>query len=224
MAAGRGFFTGFSPAGQRFLTENRDLPMNPTPAPDENPPAVRLLHEPLVHFLLLGAVLFGLFAWRGSAGAPVAVTDQIVITPGLLDNMRTSFQRMNGRAPDAGDLDQAVDLYVREEVLDREARALGLDRDDTIVRRRLAQRMEFISTAKVEARAPSEEDLRAFFEKNPALFKREDGGAPQFAEAREAVERAWLNHERQAAADAAYEKMRARYTVVRQDEEGPPGK
>jgi hypothetical protein len=198
--------------------------MNPTPAPGEKAPVVRLLHEPLVHFLLLGALLFGLFAWRGSAVTPVAATDQIVITPGLLDNMRTSFQRMNGHAPDAGELDQAVDLYVREEVLNREARALGLDRDDTIVRRRLAQRMDFISTAEVEARAPSDEALRAFFEKNPGLFKREDGVTPQFAEAREAVARAWLNHERQAAADAAYEKMRARYTVIRQDEQGAPGK
>ena len=192
--------------------------------PGEKPAALKLLREPLVHFLLIGAALFGLFSWRGAAVVPVARTEQIVITPGLLDNFRTSFQRLNGHAPDPQELDQAIDAYVREEVLNREARALGFDRDDTIVRRRLAQRMEFITTADVETRTPADDELRAFFEKNPAQFKRPDGSMPQFADAKEAVQRLWLDHERQAAADAAYQKMREHYIIVRQDQPGPPDK
>jgi len=178
---------------------------------------MKFFREPLVHFLLLGAALFGLFAWRGTTDVPVARTDQIVITPGLIDNFRTSFERTNGHAPDAQELEQAVEAYVREEVLNREARALGFDRDDTIVRRRLAERMEFISTAEVEGRTPSDEELQAFFENNSGLFKRVDGSTPEFAEVKDDVQRAWLDAQRRAAADAAYAKLRAHYTVVRQD-------
>ena len=185
---------------------------------------MKFLREPLAHFLLLGAALFGLFAWRGAPVAPVARTDQIVITPGLIDNFRTSFERSSGHAPSAKELDQAVEAYVREEVLNREARALGFDRDDTIVRRRLAQRMEFIATADVEGRTPSDAELLTFFQKNPAQFKSADGSMPEFAAVKDAVQRAWLDAQRQAAADAAYEKLRAHYTVVRQDQTETPKK
>jgi hypothetical protein len=179
---------------------------------------MKFFREPLVHFLLLGAALFGLFAWRGAAVIPVARTDQIVITPGLVENIRTSFERASGHAPSAKELDQAVEAYVREEVLNREARALGFDRDDTIVRRRLAQRMDFIATADVEGRTPPDDELRAYFQKNPAQFKQVDGSMPEFAAVKDAVQRAWLDAQRQASADAAYAKLRAHYTVVRQDQ------
>jgi hypothetical protein len=179
---------------------------------------MKFLREPLVHFLLLGAALFGLFAWRGAALVPVAQNDQIVITPGLIENFRTSFERTTGHAPDAKQLDQAVEAYVREEVLNREARALGFDRDDSIVRRRLAQRMDFIATAEVETRTPTDEELKSFFQKNPGLFKKADGSAPEFSDVKDEVQREWFDAQRQAAADVAYEKMREHYTVVRQDQ------
>jgi hypothetical protein len=181
---------------------------------------MKLLREPLAQFLLIGAALFGIFAEWGAPVAPVASTGQIVITPGLMDNFRTSYERTNGSAPDAKELGQAVDAYVREEVLDREARALGLDRDDTIVRRRLAQRMEFISTADVEGRTASDDELRAYFQKNSEMFKSPDGTTPEFTDVKEAVQRAWIETQRRAAADAAYEQMREHYTVVRQDQPG----
>jgi hypothetical protein len=179
---------------------------------------MKLLREPLVHFLLIGAALFGLFAWRGAAVAPVTPNDQIIITPGLIDNLKTSYERASGHAPDAKQLDQAVEIFVREEILNREARALGLDRDDTIVRRRLAQRMEFIATDESKIASPTDDDLRAFFQKNPELFKNADGSLPDFATVKEGVQRAWLAEQQQKAADAAYEKLRAHYTVVRQDQ------
>ncbi len=198
--------------------------MNATPPAGQKPPATGILGEPLLHFLALGALLFGIFALWGRPVTPVAAMDQIVITPGLIDNFRTTLERTNGRAPDAKELDQAVDSYVREEILDREARALGIDRDDTIVRRELAQRMNFIATADVEGSAATDGELQDFFEKNAGLFKRADGTMPDFAEAKPAVQRAWLDAQRRAAADAAYEKMRARYTVVRQDQPGTQAK
>src|SRR5471032_785458 len=107
---------------------------------------MKIWREPLVQFLLLGAALFGVFAWAGKpAGAERP--EQIVLTPGLLENLRVSFERMEQHPPSAKEMDAAVAGYVREEILNREARALGLDRDDVIVRRRLAQRMEFQAEA-----------------------------------------------------------------------------
>ena len=179
---------------------------------------MKFIREPLVHFLVLGTALFGLFAWRGTAITPVARMDQIIITTGLIDNLRTSFERMNGHPPDAKEMDRAIEAYVREEVLNREARTLGLDRDDSIVRQRLAQRMEFIATAEVESRAPSDEELKSFFRKNPNLFKHTDGSTPEFSDVKDDVQLAWFDAQRQMAADAAYEKMRTHYTVIRQDE------
>ena len=185
---------------------------------------MKFIREPLLHFLVLGAALFGLFAWRGATVMPVARTDQIIISTGLIDNLRTSFERMNGHAPDAKELEQAIQAYVREEVFNREARALGFDRDDSIVRQRLAQRMEFIATAEVETRAPSDDELKSFFQKNPNLFKHTDGSMPEFTHVKDDVRLAWFDAQRQAAADAAYEKMRANYTVVRQDQIDTPKK
>jgi hypothetical protein len=113
---------------------------------------MQLLPEPLGHFLLLGAVLFGVFAWVGDRGS--ARAGHIVITPGHLEHLTVSFTRTWQRPPTAHELAGLIDDYVREEVLYREAVALGLDRDDTIVRR-LRQKLEFLTEETAEA-APIE--------------------------------------------------------------------
>src|SRR4029450_8049258 len=106
---------------------------------------MKLLHEPLVHFLLLGAMLFGVFALVGDRGS--ARASQIVVTPGHLEHLTVSFTRTWQRPPTAQELTELIDDYIREEVLYREAVAMGLDRDDTIVRRRLRQKLEFLAEA-----------------------------------------------------------------------------
>jgi hypothetical protein len=116
-------------------------------------PPMQLLREPLGHFLLLGAVLFGVFAWVGDRGS--ARAGHIVITPGHLEHLTVNFTRTWQRSSTAHELAGLIDDYVREEVLYREAVALGLDRDDTIVRRRLRQKLEFLTEETAEA-APIE--------------------------------------------------------------------
>ena len=105
---------------------------------------MKLLREPLVHFLFLGALLFGVSALVG----PSTVGDsdhRIAITPGRIANLNLSFRRAEGQAPTAQDTDLLIADYIREEVLCREARALGIDRDDTLVRTVLRQRMEYLA-------------------------------------------------------------------------------
>lgn len=121
----------------------------------------RWLREPLVHFLLIGLALFGLYVGTGS-GRPDAdtVSREIVVTQGRVRSLGETFARQWNRPPSREELDGLVVGFVREEVLMREAQALGLDRDDTIVRRRLAQKMEFL-TEDLVTTEPPEDTLRA---------------------------------------------------------------
>ena len=100
-----------------------------------------LLREPLVHFLLLGGLLFLFFEWRGSGGP---TSSRIVITPGLVEHLASGFGRTWQRPPTDAELKGLIDDYVKEEIATREAVGMGLDRDDTIIRRRLRQKLEFL--------------------------------------------------------------------------------
>src|SRR4030095_11261293 len=123
---------------------------------------MKLLREPLVHYLLRGAVLFGVFALVGDRGS--AQTGRIVVTPGHLEHLTVSFTRTWQRPPTAQELAGLLDDYIREEVLYREAVAMGRDRDDTIVRRRLRQKLEFLTEETAETAPPSEADLQVFLQ------------------------------------------------------------
>jgi hypothetical protein len=118
---------------------------------------ISFLREPLLHFAVLGAGLFGLY-WLvdGDAAAPAG---EIIVTGGRIHNLAETFNRTWQRPPSEQELQALVEDFVRDEVLYREAVALGLDRDDTIVRRRLRQKMEFISEDAGAAVEPTEQDL-----------------------------------------------------------------
>jgi len=109
----------------------------------------RWLQEPLFHFLLIGAALFVLFF---QVADPEAVSDnRIVISETDIDRMITLFERKFQRLPTRQELNGLVEAQIREEVLYREALAMGLDQDDTIVRRRMAQKVEFMFNDLVDA-------------------------------------------------------------------------
>ena len=102
---------------------------------------MRLAREPLLHFLVLGAALFAL---HGLVTAETDPPDEIVVSRGRIESLAGTFERTWQRPPAAAELTALVEDHVREEVLYREAIALGLDRDDTVVRRRLRQKLEFL--------------------------------------------------------------------------------
>ncbi len=131
----------------------------------------RLLREPLLHFLVLGALLFALHAGRGGGAGPA--DSRIVVTRGTLATMAANFQLTWQRPPTREEMDGLVGAYVREEILAREAVALGLDRDDPVIRRRLQQKMEFVAHDLADLDEPSVKDLRAYFEKHPDRFREE---------------------------------------------------
>ena len=129
---------------------------------------IRWLREPLLHFILIGAALFLLFY---QVAEPEAVSDnRIVISEADIDRMITLFDRKFHRLPDRQELNGLVEAQIREEVLYREAMAMGLDQDDTIVRRRMAQKLEFLFTDLADATDPADAELQRFLSENPNKF------------------------------------------------------
>jgi len=127
----------------------------------------RLVREPLVHFLLLGGVLFLLSTrQRGTSDA-----GQIVVTRARVAQLATGFARTWQRPPTDRELTGLIQDYIKEEVYVREALATGLDRDDTIIRRRLRQKLEFLTEDALEAAPPGEDDLRAYLKTHPDSFR-----------------------------------------------------
>jgi hypothetical protein len=129
----------------------------------------RLAAEPLVHFLLLAAALFALNAALPGAAAPKEIT----VTEGRIRSLAETFRLTFQRAPTRGELDALVEDFVREEVLYREALAAGLDRDDNTIRRRLRQKMEFLSEEAAEAAQPTDKELADYLAANAAAFRTE---------------------------------------------------
>lgn len=125
--------------------------------------------EPLLHFLVLGVALFALEAWLRPA-TDLASDSQIVISKARINHLTAHFVRLSQRPPTREELDSLVEAYVREEVMVREALALGLDRDDPAIRKRLQQKLEFIAEGLLAPAAPTDAQLNAFLEAHPDRF------------------------------------------------------
>ncbi len=130
----------------------------------------RWLREPLLQFLLLGFVLFVVYDVRARYAGPREWSDRIELTPDDLRQIGIAWVAQGRAAPSPEEMRILADARVREEILYREALALGLDKDDTIVRRRLAQKMEFLFEDVAKLREPTADELRAWFEKNAERF------------------------------------------------------
>jgi peptidyl-prolyl cis-trans isomerase C len=130
----------------------------------------RWLREPLLHFLVLGMVLFGAYAYfqRGRGG--VESSKQIALSLDDLRTMEMYFESQWHRQPTPQEFQAMVEDKVREEVLYREGLAMGLDKDDTIVKRRMAQKMQFLAEDVAAAHEPTTAELRAWFDKNTNKF------------------------------------------------------
>ncbi len=128
----------------------------------------RWLKEPLLHFILLGALLF--VAYGVVSGGRSPAPSQILVTRDRIDSLAQQFQRTWQRPPSAQELDGLIQNYVREEVLYREGVALGLDRDDAVIRNRVRLKMEVLSEGP-EVAEPSEAQLREWLDTHRKDFE-----------------------------------------------------
>ena len=130
----------------------------------------RLLREPLLHFVFIGITLFAVYAYMHRGRGGVESSRQIVLSLDELQQMDTYFVSQWHRQPTPAEFEAMVEDKVREEVLYREGLAMGLDKDDTIVKRRMAQKMQFLAEDVAAAHEPTPEELKAWFEKNTSKF------------------------------------------------------
>lgn len=130
-----------------------------------------LLREPLVHFLIIGGVLFVLFNFLDNPAG--TQSDRIVITTGQTDYLKANFTRTWQRSPTEQEVQGLIESYVRDEIFYREALAMGLDRGDSVIRRRLKQKLEILSDDLAGVAIPSDEELKSFIELYPERFNNE---------------------------------------------------
>jgi len=130
---------------------------------------MKILKEPLLHFVLIGGLIFALYqAFDPAAEAPG--DDEIHVSPGRIAQLSAVFQKTWQRPPTRGELQGLVDDFILEEIYYREATAAGLDHNDTLIRRRLRQKMEFLSDD-LGVGTPDEEELREFVTQHPERFR-----------------------------------------------------
>ena len=128
------------------------------------------LNEPLLHFLLIGAALFLLYGLQNEGY--VNDDNRIVISKGNIDRLIALWEKKRQRPPTQIELQRMIEQQIREEVLYREALAMGLGKNDIIVRKRLAQKIEFISTDIAALAEPDDEQLNNFFKLNYHKFEK----------------------------------------------------
>ena len=132
----------------------------------------KLIREPLFHFLLLGAMIF-LLAGRVRSGS-VSSRDRIVVTQSQIESIVVGFSRTWMRPPTQEELQGLVDDYVREEVLYREAKAMGMDQDDVIVRRRMRQKFEFLAEDQAARTGPpTDQELESYLRQHADKYSEE---------------------------------------------------
>lgn len=129
-----------------------------------------VLREPLFHFLVAGAVIFGL----AEAVEHHFSQYRIVVTPQQQLRIAESYRQQYGALPSPEQRDTLLRNFVKEEILYREALALGLDRDDEIVRRRLAQKFGFLQQDLAMLAEPAAAELERFYAENREAYAEQE--------------------------------------------------
>ena len=127
-----------------------------------------VLREPLLHFLLIGMLLFLVY---GKVAPPSDEGTRITVDRIVIATLARQFQATWSRPPTSGELTGLIDSYVRDQVLYREGVALGLVKDDPVIKRRVRQKLEVLIEEEGKAGAPSDAELGAYLSKNPAMFR-----------------------------------------------------
>jgi hypothetical protein len=141
------------------------------PLPSRPHPSLlrQLVREPLLHFLLIGLALFLYF---GRDASHEAEDKRIVITQAQVEVLSHQFATTWHRSPTDQELASLVETYVHDEILYREGRSLGLDRDDPVIKRRVRQKLELMAEEIAGGESPSDAELAAYLQAHPATFNR----------------------------------------------------
>jgi len=145
------------------LAEEHDVPSS-----DTQSFVRRMIRQPLVHFLAAGLVLFAVATFLEHRSR--ANSTAIHVSAAEIRRLEDVWSRQYGRNPRPAEIQNLIDDYVREEIYYREALGSGLDKDDSIIRRRLVEKMEFLSQ-EIAGGEPDEKELQTYFERNQKKFE-----------------------------------------------------
>jgi len=154
-----------------------------------------LLREPLLHFVLIGAALFFVYQWV-NPGESAETDRQIVVSNGRIEQLTTVFQKTWQRPPTADELKSLIDDYILEEIYYRQAKAMGIDNDDTVIRRRLRQKVEFLTDDAASLVQSSDQELADYLANNSDKFRQ----SPTYT-----FEQVYFNPEKHSKAEVAEE-------------------
>jgi hypothetical protein len=133
----------------------------------------RLFTEPLVQFLIIGACIYGAFALFGTPEEDYRDTT-IRVDANRIDSFIGQWESRWNRPPTRQEIDGIIQQYVREDILYRQAVAMGLNEDDPITRRRMAQKLEFLTSDLAMMKQPAEGELEQYFQDNQAKYRAPD--------------------------------------------------
>ncbi|MBC7799094.1 MAG: peptidyl-prolyl cis-trans isomerase [Gemmatimonadaceae bacterium] len=126
-----------------------------------------LLHEPLVHFMALGGLLFA----ASAVLAPAQDTSRVIaVTPAVRAEITALYAGTHGRPPNEAELAPLIENWVRTQILYREALALGLDKGDEMIRERITHKMNLLVFSSLRVPVPTDDELRAYLEANRAAY------------------------------------------------------
>lgn len=171
---------------------------------------MRLLKEPLLHFILIGALLFGIYSLKNRRDAGDIT---IRISAGRIADLKHTFSNDWNRVPTEEELHTLVDEFVREEMIWREGIAMGLDQDDPVIRQRIQQKLEFMVEEQAARLKPADEELDLFLQQHADLFQ-EEGVVPPLSEIRNMVLFEWENVQRLKLLEKKYAELYEKYGVV----------
>jgi hypothetical protein len=134
---------------------------------------MKFFREPLVQFFIIGMCIYGAYALYGTPEDGLE-SNTIVVDASRIDAFKTAWEQRWNRLPTEQELNGLIDQFIREDILYREAIAMGLDKDDPITRRRMAQKLEFLSKDIASLKEPEEGELESFFEENKEQYKTPD--------------------------------------------------
>ena len=175
---------------------------------------LKLLKDPLLHFLLIGVGLFFLFSQLNSDEEP-SNTQQIIINKSKLEVLSSIFIEENSIPPTEIEIQELLENAIREEVLSREAITLGLNKDDRVIRHRLAQKMQYLFEDVAMVEEPSDEVLKAYFQENKASLNNEE--SKEYSKVKQQLKREWLEKEQQKENKIFYEDLKSRYEIILDD-------
>jgi hypothetical protein len=133
---------------------------------------MKFLKEPFLHFIVLGCLIFALYSAFGPNDEDGAlVKEEINVSVGKVEQLSAIFLKTWQRPPTRDELQGLIDDYILEEAYTRMAAEMGLDKDDTVIRRRLRQKMEFLTADVAALSDPSDEELAAYLAANPEDFR-----------------------------------------------------